>query len=34
MDNKMLQVKGEITKAVRGKDVVIEKVLATMLAGG
>ncbi len=30
----MLQVKEEIKKAVKGKDEVVEKVLATMLAGG
>ena len=34
MENRMLQVKGEIEKAVRGKEAVINKVLATMLAGG
>lgn len=34
MGNKMLQVKEEIKKAVKGKDQVVEKVLATMLAGG
>lgn len=34
MGNKMLQVKDEIKKAVKGKDQVVEKVLATMLAGG
>ena len=34
MGNKMLQVKDEIKKAVKGKDHVVEKVLATMLAGG
>lgn len=30
----MLRVKEEITKAVKGKDEVVEKVLAVMLAGG
>lgn len=30
----MLQVKEEIKKAVKGKDEVVEKVLAIMLAGG
>ncbi len=34
MDNKMLQVKDEIKKAVIGKDEVVEKVLAAILAGG
>ena len=34
MGNKMLEVKEEIKKAVKGKDEVIEKVLAAMLAGG
>lgn len=34
MENRMLNVKEEIKKAVKGKDVVIDKVLATMLAGG
>ena len=34
MGNKMLQVKEEIKKAVKGKDQVVDKVLATMLAGG
>lgn len=34
MDNKMLDVKAEIEKAVKGKSEVVEKVLATMLAGG
>lgn len=34
MENKMLQVKEEIKKAVKGKDEIVEKVLATMLAGG
>lgn len=34
MENKMIAVKNEIKKAVKGKDEVIEKVLATMLAGG
>lgn len=34
MENKMLQVKDEIKKAVKGKDEVVEKVLAAMLAGG
>lgn len=34
MGNKMLQVKDEIKKAVKGKDQVVDKVLATMLAGG
>ena len=34
MDNKMLHVKDEIKKAVLGKDEVVEKVLAAILAGG
>lgn len=34
MDNKMLDVKTEIEKAVKGKSEVVEKVLAAMLAGG
>ena len=34
MENKMLPVKEEIKKAVKGKDMVVDKVLATMLAGG
>lgn len=34
MGNHMIQVKEEIRKAVKGKDEVIEKVLAAMLAGG
>lgn len=34
MGNKMLQVRDEIKKAVKGKDEVVEKVLAAMLAGG
>ncbi|MDE6759982.1 MAG: MoxR family ATPase [Lachnospiraceae bacterium] len=34
MGNKMLQVKDEIKKAVKGKDEAVEKVLAAMLAGG
>lgn len=34
MENKMFAVKEEIKKAVKGKDEVIEKVLAAMLAGG
>lgn len=34
MGNKMLQVKAEIKKAVKGKDEAVEKVLAAMLAGG
>lgn len=34
MENKMLKVKDEIKKAVKGKDEVVEKVLAAMLAGG
>ena len=34
MENKMLRVKEEIKKAVKGKDEVVEKVLAAMLAGG
>lgn len=34
MENKMLAVKEEIKKAVKGKDEVVEKVLAAMLAGG
>lgn len=34
MENKMLQVKDEIKKAVKGKDMVVEKVLAAILAGG
>lgn len=34
MDNKMLDVKAEIEKAVKGKSEVVEKVLAAMLAGG
>lgn len=34
MGNKMLQVKEEIKKAVKGKDEAVEKVLAAMLAGG
>ena len=34
MDNKMLDVKAEIGKVVKGKSEVVEKVLAAMLAGG
>ena len=34
MGNKMVQVKDEIKKAVKGKDEAVEKVLAAMLAGG
>lgn len=34
MGSKMLQVKDEIKKVVKGKDEVVEKVLAAMLAGG
>lgn len=34
MDNKMLDAKAEIEKAVKGKSEVVEKVLAAMLAGG
>ncbi|MCI5806269.1 MAG: MoxR family ATPase [Clostridium sp.] len=34
MDNKMLDVKAEIEKVVKGKSEVVEKVLASMLAGG
>lgn len=34
MENKMFRVKEEIKKAVKGKDEVVEKVLAAMLAGG
>lgn len=34
MDNKMLDVKVEIEKVVKGKSEVVEKVLAAMLAGG
>ena len=34
MDNKMLDVKAEIEKAVKGKSEIVEKVLAAMLAGG
>jgi len=34
MENKMSAVKQEIKKAVKGKDEVVEKVLAAMLAGG
>lgn len=34
MENKMSAVKEEIRKAVKGKDEVVEKVLAAMLAGG
>lgn len=34
MDNKMLDVKAEIEKAVKGKSEIVEKVLAVMLAGG
>lgn len=34
MDNKMLDVKDEIEKAVKGKSEIVEKVLAAMLAGG
>ena len=34
MDNRMLLVKEEIKKAVKGKDRAIDKVLATILAGG
>ena len=34
MDNKMLDVKAEIEKVVKGKSEVVEKVLAAMLAGG
>ncbi len=34
MENKMSAVKEEIKKAVKGKDEVVEKVLAAMLAGG
>ncbi len=34
MENKMLQVKDEIKRAVKGKDAVVEKVLAAILAGG
>lgn len=34
MENQMLNVKEEIKKAVKGKDHIIDKVLATMLAGG
>ncbi len=34
MGNKMLDVKAEIEKAVKGKSEVVEKVLAAMLAGG
>ncbi len=34
MSNKMLDVKAEIEKAVKGKNEVVEKVLAAMLAGG
>lgn len=34
MDNKMLDVKAEIEKAVKGKSEVVEKVMAAMLAGG
>ena len=34
MDNKMLEVKAEIEKVVKGKSEVVEKVLAAMLAGG
>lgn len=34
MNDNMQQVKNEIKKAVKGKDHVVDKVLATMLAGG
>ena len=34
MGNQMLEVKAEIEKAVKGKEQVVEKVLAAMLAGG
>ena len=34
MDNKMLDVKAEIEKVVKGKSEIVEKVLAAMLAGG
>lgn len=34
MDNKMLDVKVEIEKVVKGKSEIVEKVLAAMLAGG
>lgn len=34
MENKMLPVREEIKKAVKGKDMVVDKVLAAMLAGG
>lgn len=34
MENSMKKVKDEIKKAVKGKDEVVEKVLAAMLAGG
>lgn len=34
MSNQMLNVKDEIKKAVMGKDYIIDKVLAAMLAGG
>ncbi len=34
MSNKMLDAKTEIEKAVKGKEEVVEKVLAAMLAGG
>lgn len=34
MENKMLQVKHEILIAVKGKDMVVDKVLAAILAGG
>ena len=34
MSNQMLNVKDEIKKAVMGKDHIIDKVLAAMLAGG
>ncbi|MDO5154605.1 MAG: MoxR family ATPase [Eubacteriales bacterium] len=34
MGNKMIQVKEEIEKAVKGKSEIVEKVLAAMLAGG
>lgn len=34
MSNQMLDVKAEIEKAVKGKEQIVEKVLAAMLAGG
>ena len=34
MGNQMDDVKKEIKRAIKGKDMVIDKVLAAMLAGG